>query len=127
MGLLDKISDMAIGGLTKKETIRLPYEEVAKIVTEEFIKGADDAGLKKVLKTAKGGFLIDKEMKSQNERYDFHVGSRPHGLVWLASKPVWVFDREENKFYQLDKDLKWKKFYKSIETAVKMEKINRAR
>ena len=127
MGLFDKMSDMAIGGLTKKETIRLPYEEMAKIVTEEFIKGADDSELAKVMKTAKGGFLFDKEMKSKSERYDFHVGTRPHGLVWLASKPVWVLDCEANKFYQLDKDLKWKKFYKAIETAVKMEKINRVR
>ena len=52
MGLLDKLGDMAIGGLTKKETIRLPYEEVAKLVTDKFIKGADDDRLKKVMKTA---------------------------------------------------------------------------
>lgn len=127
MGFIDKMSDMVIGGITKKETIRLPYEELAKIVTDEFIKGADDAWLGKVLKTAKGGFVITKDMKSKNERYDFHVGTRPHGLVWLASKPVWILDNEANRFYQLDKDTKWKKFYKAIEVAVNMEKINRNR
>ena len=113
--------------MTNKETTRLHYEELSKIVTDEFIKGADDAWLGKVLKTAKGGFVITKEMKSKNERYDFHVGTRPRGLVWLASKPVWILDNEANRFYQLDKDIKWKKFYKAIEVAVNMEKINRNR
>lgn len=127
MGFIDKMSDMVIGGITKIETIRLPYEELAKIVTDEFIKGADDVWLGKVLKTAKGGFMFNKEMKSKNERYNFHVGTRPRGLVWLASKPVWILDNEANRFYQLDKDTKWKKFYKAIEVAVKMEKINRNR
>lgn len=127
MGLVGKMSDMVVGGITKKETIRLPYEELAKIVTDEFIKGTDDAWLGKVLKTAKGGFVITKEMKSKNERYDFHVGTRPRGLVWLASKPVWILDNEANRFYQLDKDIRWKKFYNAIEVAVNMEKNNRNR
>lgn len=127
MGLINKMSDMVIDGITKKETIRLPYEELAKIVTDEFITGANDAWLKKVLKTAKGGFVFPKDMKSTNERYDFHVGTRPRGLVWLGSKPVWIFDNEANRFYQLDKNIKWKKFYKAIEAAVNMEKINRNR
>lgn len=127
MGLFDKMSDMVVGSITKKETIRLPYEELAKFVTDEFIKGADDAWLGKVLKTAKGGLVIAKDMKSKTGRYDFHVGTRPRGLLWLASKPVWILDNEENKFYQLDKDTKWKKFYKATEVAVHMEKINRNR
>lgn len=127
MGIIDKVSDLVIGGITKKETIRLPYEELTKIVTEEFITGADDAYLAKVIKTAKGGFIINKDMKSQNERYDFHVGIRGRGLPWFTGKPVWIFDNEANKYYQLDKDKKWKKFYKAIGVAVKMEKINRNR
>ena len=127
MGLVDKMSDMVIGGITKKETIRLPYEELAKLVTDEFIKGADDAWLGKVLKTAKGGVVFNKDMKSENERYELHVGTRPRGLLWLASKPVWILDNETNRFYQLDKNTKWKKFYKAVEAAVKMERINRDR
>lgn len=127
MGLMGKMSDKVIGCIAKKETIRLPYEELAKIVTDEFINGADDTWLAKVVKTAKGGFFFQKDMKSKTGRYDFHVGTRPHGLVWLASKPVWVLDNQENKFYQLDKNAKWKRFYKAIDAAVKMEKINRNR
>ena len=127
MGLLDKIGDAAVKGLTSTETIRLSYEDLAKIVEREFIYGSDDAFLAKVRKTAKGGFVIPKEMKSKNGKYDFHVGTRPNGLLWLSSKPVWLLDREANKFYQLDKNLKWKKFYKAVETAVNKEKTNRNR
>lgn len=119
MGLIEKISDKAIGGLTKTETVRLSYEELTEIIKREFIDGQDDAFLSKVLKTAKGGFLFEKNLKSKNKRYDFHVGTRPQGLVWLNSKPVWVFDNEENRFYQLDKNIKWKQLYKSVMCAVK--------
>ncbi len=127
MGFINKMSDRVVGVITKNETIRLPYEELAKIVTDEFIKGADDAWMSKVLKTAKGGLAITKDMKSKDQRYDFHVGTRPRGLLWLASKPVWVLDNETHKFYQLDKNTQWKKFYKAIEVAVNMEKTNRNR
>lgn len=125
MGLIEKIGDKAIGGLTKSETVRISYEELAEIIKREFIDGQDDAFLSKVLKTAKGGFLFSKNLKSKKQRYDFHVGTRPHGLVWLNSKPAWVFDNEENKFYQLDKNIKFKKLYQTIKTLVHSEKYNR--
>lgn len=127
MGLFDKLGDAAVKGITKAETIRISYDALSKIVIDAFVVGADDAFLAKVLKTAKGGFAIPKEMKSKEGRYDLHVGARPNGCVWLSSKPVWVFDREVNKFYQLDKDSKWKKFYKAIQSAIQLEKINRKR
>ena len=73
MGLIEKISDKAFGGLTKTETVRISYEELAKIIKREFIDGQDDVFLNKVLKTAKGGFLFVKNLKSKNEIYDFHV------------------------------------------------------
>lgn len=126
MGLINKIDDSITKGLTKAETLRLSYAELSQIVDREFIRGADDTFLAKVKKTAKGGgLLLIKEMKSKNERFDFHVGTRPYGLAWLPSKPVWILDREENKFYQLDKNLKWKKFYKAVLESIKAEKANR--
>lgn len=127
MGLISKLGDAVVKGVTDTQTIRVPYDALAQIVTEEFISGAEDDFLAKVLKTAKGGFFFPKEMKSQNERYDFHVGTRPSRCAWLNSKPVWLLDHEANKFYQLDKNIRWKKFYKAIKTAVQMEKINRNR
>lgn len=127
MGLINKLGDIAVKGMTHAETIRLPFEELVKFVDEEFVRGADDAFLTKVKKTAKGGVVFHKEMKSANGRYDFHVGTRPSGLLWLNSKPVWIFDNEANKFYQLDKNLKWKKFYSAVEAAIAKEKINQNR
>lgn len=109
MGLLAKLGDKAVEGVFDAKTIRVKYDELAKIVTDKFIAGADDSFLKTVAKTAKGGIVISKEMKSKNERYDLHVGVRPNGLIWLNSKPAWVFDNEEQTFYQLDHNIKWKK------------------
>lgn len=127
MGLISKLGDTVAKGITGAQTVRVPYDVLSQLVAEEFISGADDACLGKVLKTAKGGFFFPKEMKSKNERYDFHVGTRPNGCALLNSKPVWVFDHEANKFYQLDKNIKWKNFYKAIKAAVQLEKINRNR
>ena len=127
MGLLNKLGDLAVKGMTRAETVRVPYEELAKFVDAEFIRGADDGFLAQVKKAAKGGVLFPKELKSVNKRYDFRVGTRPNGLLWLSSKPVWVFDNEVNKFYQLDKNLHWKKFYKAVEAFIAREKINRNR
>ena len=48
-------------------------------------------------------------------------------LIFGNRKTVWIKDIEANKFYQLDKDRKWKKFYKSVLGEINMEKINRNR
>ncbi len=124
MGLFDKVVDKVIS----TETIRMPYTQLAEIVKKEFVLGQNDEYLEKVRKTAKGGFvLFEKRLKTQDERYEFYVGLRPTRLVWLPSKPAWVFDKQENKFYQLDKDIKWKKFYKAVADYVNAEKTNRSR
>ena len=127
MGLLDKLFDKAAEKLSGKETIRLPYEQMVGLVKDEFITGAEDEYLDYVLKIAKG-MWYKKDGKnffnllSSNGRYLFKVLK-----VSGSKKSVWIEDNETGKFYQLDKDKDWKKFYKEIETAVKMEKINRNR
>lgn len=121
MGLFNKISDVVSGAVSKTETIRVSIEELADIVAKEFIYGSDKSFLIKVKKTAKGGVVVTKQLKSKDERFEFHVGARPHGLIWLASKPVWVYDKAERKFYQLDKNINWKKFYKVIEARIEEE------
>lgn len=125
MGLLNWLEDTGVKALTDKETIRLPYEALAEVVTQKLINGADEALLAQVKKTAKGGFLFAKEMKSLDGRYEFHVGARQRGPI--SMKTVWLFDNEQNKFYQLDKDRRWKKFYRLVDTAVKMEQLNRCK
>ena len=125
MGLLDKVSDFVLKKVTKKETVRVNYEQLTEIVKEQFINGADDEFLNKVLKTAKGGGVFtQKVLKSNPERYTFFVGG---GNRWFfgREKQSYVFDNVENKFYELDKDRHWKKFYRAVDAAIQTEKISR--
>lgn len=62
MSLLDKASDLILKKVTKKETIRISYEQLTKLVKDEFIKGANDEFLKKVQKNAKGGGWVTKKI-----------------------------------------------------------------
>ncbi len=128
MGVLDRLGDKAVEKFAKKETIRLPYEQMAEIVKKEFIIGADDEFLSQIIKTAKGGAVKAGTLLSKNGRYEMRVaGDIPNILDLLLGrkKVVWIQDNEANKFYQLNKDRKWKKFYKEVETACKMERIHR--
>ena len=42
MGIFENLSDKAVEKFAKKETIRVPYEQIVEILKEEFIIGADD-------------------------------------------------------------------------------------
>ncbi len=128
MGIFENLSDRAVEKFAKKETIRVPYEQIVELVKEEFIADANDEFLQKVLKTSKGGnFFTSKKLESASGRYLLHVGNLQRGIIFGKRKCVWIQDNETNKFYQLDKDRYWKKFYKSTDAAIKMEKINRSR
>lgn len=127
MGLLNKFLDSAVALTTGQETVRIPYDALAKIVQEEFVVGSDDTYLEQVRKTAKGGVFFPKELLSENGRYTLRVGAFQRGFWLLRSKAAWILDNEQNKFYQLDKDRRWSKFYAAVDTAVKMEMINRDR
>lgn len=128
MGLLNKVSDSVVQKITKKETIRIPYEQLSEIVNDEFIKGADDDFLKQVRTTAKGGGMItQKNLTSKSERYTLYVGSWNYNWLFGRRKQTYIFDNSENKFYQLNKDRHWKKFYKAVDAAIQAEKINRTR
>ena len=125
MGLLDKVNDSVLKKVTKKETVRVNYEQLTEIVKEQFINGADDEFLNKVLKTAKGGGVFtQRTLKSNPERYTFFVGG---GNRWFfgREKQSYIFDNVENKFYRLDKDRHWKKFYKAVGAFITAEKNNR--
>lgn len=80
MGLLNWLEDTTTKAATGMETVRISYESLAKIIEKEFISGADEAFLKQVKKTAKGGFVFNKELITANERYKFHVGALQRGL-----------------------------------------------
>ena len=128
MSIFENLSDKAVEKFAKKETIRVPYEQIVEILKEEFIVGADDEFLQKVLKTSKGGNLFtEKKLESASGRYLLYVGNMQRGIIFGKRKCVWIQDNETNKFYQLDKDRYWKKFYKAADALIKMEKINRSR
>ncbi len=112
------------------EKIKIPYEQLVKIVTDEFIAGADDAYLPSVQKTARGcrflGIIFKKSLVSATGKYRLNVS----GGLWFMfkiRKRVWVENLETNQIYKLNKCGHWKKFYKAVETACKMERINRSR
>ena len=129
MGIFEKFEDAISKRVSGNETIRIPFEQMSKLVYDEFIKGNDDEFLEKVKKTAKGGCMFtEKKLESKTGRYLLQVGGTQRGVLLLGKrKTVWIKDTEANKFYQLDKDSKWKKFYKSVLGEINMEKVNRNR
>ena len=127
MGILNKLGDGFVERLTNSETIRLSYEEMSKLVNDYYIAGADDEYLKKVNVISKGGKIKFRELMSENNRYKYKVSSYPWNVLeaFLKRKSVWIYDNDTDRYYQLDKDTHWKKFYKEIEMLIKFEKINR--
>lgn len=101
---------------TKKETLKVSAEELAKMVEREFIANADQKFLKKVLKTAKGGIRFAKTLKTEDKKFTLFVGSALFYVIPL--KTVSVFSEEENKLYVLEKDKYWKAFYTAVKSAV---------
>ncbi len=127
MGLLNKVLDGVLKEVTGKETLRLSVDDLIEIVDKEFILGSDDEYLKQLSKTAKGG-IAGKKIDSKDKRYVLEIGALQRGmLITGRRKTVWVFDNETNKYYQLDKDRHWKKFYKAVLSSVNSEKIRRNR
>lgn len=126
MGVFEKFEDKVVGKIAKKDTVRISPDELANMVNDVFIKGASAEELKKVTKTAKGGYCSysGKWLTSADERYRFHVGSRQNNILFLlgGGMEAYIIDNEENKFYQLEKDRYWKKFYKAV-----LEKVNEAK
>ena len=125
MGLLNWLEDSVVKATTNRETIRLSYDGLAKVVEQFFIQGADESYLLQVKRVSKGGLFFPKELKTADGRYTLQVGALQRGLWLLQSKSVWVLDSVENKFYQLDKDRTWRKFNKSVTAAIEQEIISR--
>lgn len=110
------------------EKIKIPYENLVKIVTDEFITGADGEYLRSVQKTARGcrflGIVFKKSLVSKTGKYSLNV-SGGLWLMFITRKRVWVENRETKQIYKLNKCSHWKKFYKAVELACKMERIKR--
>lgn len=118
MGVFEKFEDKVVGKVTKMDTVRLSPDELADKVNDIFIKGASADMLKKVAKTAKGGYFSysGKWLTSADGKYRLHVGSRQNNFLFLlgGGLEAYIIDNEENKYYQLEKNRFWKKFYKAV-------------
>lgn len=129
MGILDRLGDKAVEKITKRETIRLPFDQMAQLVQDWFIAKADDEYLEAVGRTAKcAGVFPVRKMTSKDEKYNWRVEKLRWSIFDVIRgrrKVVWILDVDAKKFYQLDKDKDWKKFYNAVDTAIKMEKVNR--
>jgi len=123
MGLFNWLEDSVVKATTNRETIRLSYDGMAKVVEQFFIQGANESFLLQVKRVSKGGLFFSKELKSPDGRYTLQVGALQRGLWLLQSKYVWILDDHDNKFYQLDKDRTWKKFNKAVIAAIEQEII----
>ncbi|MBR0277863.1 MAG: hypothetical protein IJQ50_05345 [Clostridia bacterium] len=61
MGVFEKFEDALTKGVSGKETIRVPFEQMSKLVCDEFIKGNDDEFLEKVKKNSKRRQYVYRE------------------------------------------------------------------
>jgi len=106
------------------KTIKLSYEEIAKKVVDVMVIGADEATLKKVENTAKGGGglfnNIGKAYTTKDKKYTLMVGS-PF-LFFMKSKDVTFCENEEKVSYEIQSGKDWQKFYKCIQDAIAKER-----
>lgn len=124
MGVLENISKNMSG----METVCISYDQMAAMVRTTFIEGADDDYLKKVKRTAKSRtfdrYSID-ELDSKDGNCKLTVYPILSSFfILLLGKHVSLTNQEEKKIYTI-KSRQWKKFYKAVELAIEIEKINR--
>ncbi len=125
MGIFENMTDKLVEKVSKRETIRFTAEQMVELVKELFITNANDEFLKQVEDTAKGGNVFtEKRLASADGSYVFEVGNLQRGVAFGQSKTVWIKDMQANKFYEIDKDKNWKKFYQGVCNAVRMERVH---
>ena len=100
--------------------IKMSSDELAKIVVEKLVVGADAATLKKVENTAKGGGglfnNIGKSYTTKDKKYTLMVGS-PF-FFFMKSKDVTFCDIENDIVYEMKPSSEWPNFYKCIQDAI---------
>ena len=114
MGLFNKICDK----IDKTNTVDVSVDELVKIAKAAFIDGANEAGLKKLLKTVRGGshFIPSQKMTSADEKYYMYVGTSTFDII-LPWKMTFILENDTRNLYQI-KERDWSKFHKKIKEAV---------
>lgn len=123
MSILDKATDAAVKKISGSDTIRIEPDQLAQMVYEEFISGADDIRLSEIEKVVTGKALLDSSIKSITERYELRVTGVQRGVMFGVRRGVWVLDTEQNKFYQI-KDTEWKEFKAQVIHMINDIRIN---
>lgn len=124
MGVLERIRK----NMTGMETVCISYSQMASMVRTKFIEGADDDYLKKVKRTAKSR-TFDRYSIDQLDSKDGNCQLTVYPIlssffILLLGKHVSLTNQEEKTVYTI-KNRQWKKFYKAVELAIEMEKLNR--
>ena len=105
------------------KTQKIGYEEMSKKVIDAFVIGADEAFLKKVAKTAKGGGglinTVGKALTTKDNKYSFLVGA-PF-FFFMKNKSVDFANNESKEMYSLTPTKDWGKFYAAVQTAIAEE------
>ena len=106
------------------KTIKLSCDEIAKKVVDAMVIGADEATLKKIESTAKGGGglfnNIGKAYSTKDKKYTLMVGSPL--FFFMKSKDVTFCDNEGSVAYELQPGKDWQKFYKYVQDAIAKER-----
>ena len=106
-------------------TIKMSSDEIAKIVVEKFVVGADATALKKLERAAKGGdgfFNRGSFYSSDDKNYTLMVGS-PF-FFFMKSKDVSFWDIEGDVIYEMKPSSEWPRFYQLIREAI-AEELNK--
>lgn len=123
MGIFDSLSDAVVKKISGRDTVHVTPEELAQIVYEEFIGGADEASLQELEKAIKGKFFFDVEVTSGDGNFQFRVGAlQIQGCLFLGIRRLaWVLDEPLQRYYQVD-DRKYKNFKRCVRSMIEEER-----
>lgn len=100
--------------------IKVSCEEIANMVIEHMVVGADEKFLKKLAKTAKGGGKFGQSLATKDKTYGLYVGSPL--FFFMKPRDVLFTDETDNKAaYELNDKKEWPKFYELVTAAIQKE------
>ena len=112
VGIIDTILDAGVKKISGRENIRITPEQLAQIVYEKFIQGADSLFLTKITKIMNSKFCGGK-IVSKDERYRLELGPVQAGIIFGVRRTVWIHDINTKSLYII-KDKEHKKFRRLV-------------
>ena len=125
---MSKIEDKIISAIVgyKVTTVSVDLDQMLSLIVEHYISVATtDEDYNAIRKTVKGGIFLDKELSSKDNRYKLRsmTGRRVSLFQLKQHNVIWIFDTQENKFYDY---CAWsfRKLKKSVDKAIADAKAN---